>query len=107
VSHDHLINILETLAKVTLSPIESLEALLSRERGNLPWGATLIFVASKVSKPLSAALDSLWECGHRVVLLQVGEMPNEGANCKCKVYKVRPLGDLARVGATLALERMW
>jgi len=106
VSHDHLINILEILAKVTLSPIEPLEALLSQERSNMPWGATLIFIASGVSESLSAALDSLQECGHQVVLLQVGDRPIERANCKYKVYKVRALGDLARREAALALEKM-
>jgi hypothetical protein len=89
-----------------LSPIESLEALLSQERSNMPWGATLIFVASNVSEPLSAALDSLRASGHQVVLLQVGEKPIGRINCKYRVYRVRALGDLASRGATLALERV-
>jgi len=106
VSHDHLIDILEILAKVTLSPIESLEALLSQERSNMPWGATLIFVASNVSEPLSAALDSLRASGHQVVLLQVGEKPIGRINCKYKVYRVKAIGALAGRRAALALEKV-
>ena len=106
VSHDHLINILEILAKVTLSSIEPLETLLSQERSNMPWGATLIFVASKVSEPLSATLDSLRGSGRRVVLLQVGKRPIEGANYKYKVYEIKAIGDLTSRGAALALEKI-
>lgn len=105
-SRDHLINILEILAKVTLSPVEPLEALISRERPNMPWGATLIFVASKVSEALSANLDSLRESGHQVVLLQLGESPIEAANHKYKIYRIRAPGDLASQGAAFTLEKM-
>ena len=106
VSHDHLINILEILAKVTLSSIEPLETLLSQERSNMPWGATLIFVASKVSETLSATLDSLRGSGRRVVLLKVGKRPIGGANYKYKVYEIKAIGDLTSRGAALALEKI-
>jgi len=106
VSHDHLFNILEILARVTLSPIEPLEALLSQERSNIPWGATLIFVASKVSELLLATLDNLRESGRQVVLLKTGKVPTEEANHKCKVYSIRVIGNLASREATLVLEKM-
>ena len=106
VSRDHLINILEILAKVTLYSVEPLEALLSRERSNMPWGATLVFVTFKVSEMLSAMLDSLQKLGCNVVLIQVGENPIENTGHRYKTYRVSALSGITSRGASLALERI-
>ncbi|MEA3253470.1 MAG: DUF58 domain-containing protein [Chloroflexota bacterium] len=106
VSQDHLINMLEVLARVTLSPAESLQALLDRERSSIPWGSMLIFVACRVSDVLSAALESLCDSGWQVVLVQVGQNAVMEVNHRYTAYRLRSSGDIASAETTLALERI-
>lgn len=84
-SQSQLINILEALAKVTLSPGEHFDEFLRAERRNLPWGATLVLIVYKPSESLLQLLTDLKEAGHKLLILQIGEPIadnlNHGLNC--------------------------
>ncbi|MCK4818560.1 DUF58 domain-containing protein [bacterium] len=105
-SPEHMINILEILARITLKPIDTLETLINQQKGVLPWGATLIFIVSKVSDMLTTTLDDLSKSGYQVVLFQIGDMT---LNAECPyytTYKIRTHGDITGQNASLVLEKV-
>jgi uncharacterized protein (DUF58 family) len=105
-SLDHMTNILEVLARITLKPLVPIEDMINEEKVALPWGSTLIFVASEVSEKLSAILDDLQKSRHQVILLQIGEMPLQANHHSYSVYKINTFGDIVQPEASLSLEKV-
>ncbi len=105
-SIDHMTNMLEILARITLKPLAPLEDMISEQKVELPWGATLIFVASKVSEKLSAALDDLQKSRHQVILLKIGGIPIQANHHSYSVYKIKTFGDITKPEASLELEKV-
>jgi uncharacterized protein (DUF58 family) len=70
---DHLMEILEALAKVTPRSGDSFETFLQEERRNLPSGSTLMLITSGVGELLSCLMHDLEESGYRLFLLLIGD----------------------------------
>jgi uncharacterized protein (DUF58 family) len=62
---------LDILARLGPYAAASPEAVFLRERGRLPWGATLVVVTPRLGPALAAACVSLRRAGHRVLALSV------------------------------------
>ena len=62
---------LDILARLGPYAAASAEAVFLRERGRLPWGATLIVVTPKLGPELAAACVSLRRSAHRVLALSI------------------------------------
>ncbi len=85
-----LVNILESLAKITLLPSGSFDQFLESEWSSLPWGTTLIIVISKPLDSLSGLLTRLREAGYKLLVLQVGEWPGGSVSQVAWYYVKRP-----------------
>jgi uncharacterized protein (DUF58 family) len=72
-SSNHLVAILEGLAKVTAHSSGPFPGFLAGECGGLPWGSTLIFVIAQPPEMLSADLTRLRENGYRLLIVQIGD----------------------------------
>lgn len=105
-SPNHMINILEILARITLNPIDTLENFINQQRGVLPWGSTLIFIVSAVSNGLTTTLEDLGKSGYQVVLFQIGNMHPKTEWHRYTNYKVRTYGDITSQEASLILEKI-
>ena len=51
------------------------ETVFLRERGRLPWGATLIIVTPRLRQGLANAAVALRRAHHRVLVVSVDEIP--------------------------------
>lgn len=98
-SPNQLINILEALAKVVLVPSGSIEEFLHSERGNLPWGATIVLILFKPSESLPELLTSLSRAGHKPVVLQIGEQQGDSVDPRVAWHNIRYPGDLMELGS--------
>jgi len=105
-SPEHMIHILELLAKISLNSIDTLEDLINRQRRVLPWGATLIFIVSQVSQQLQIILNELSKSGYQIALFQIGDMPVETESPSYQIYKIRTYGDIREKKASLLLEKV-
>lgn len=105
-SLNHMVKMLEVLAKITLKPFTPLEDMISEQKVSLPWGSTLIFVASKVSEKLSAALEDLKMSRHQVILLKIGDTPIQANHHSYPIYRINTVGDITKPEASLALEKV-
>ncbi|MBA7612245.1 hypothetical protein ES703_19481 [subsurface metagenome] len=94
-----LISILEVLAKVVLAPNSSIEEFLQGEQGDLPWGATIVLIISRPSASLSELLASLSKTGHKPVVLQIGEQPDDGIDHRVAWYNIKHPSDLIELGS--------
>ena len=76
-SDDQLINILETLAKVTSKSSSSFSKYLQSVRNKLPWGTTIIVVASFISLEMHTLLTDLIESGYKLMIVRTfgGDTP--------------------------------
>ncbi len=72
-STDHLVAVLEALAKVTAQASSPFEEFLESERGGFPWGTTLIFILSQPSESLRGIFASLKESGYKLLVIQIGD----------------------------------
>ncbi|MFH1031689.1 MAG: DUF58 domain-containing protein [Chloroflexota bacterium] len=72
-STTRLVDLLETLAKVTTVTTGSFEKFVEGERESLPWGTTAILVIAKPSESLPELLANLRNAGHKPLVFQVGE----------------------------------
>lgn len=68
---------LDILARLGPYASAAPEAVFLRERGRLPWGATLVVVTPRLGPALAAACVSLRRSGHRVLALSI--MPPSSA----------------------------
>ncbi len=72
---------LEILARLGPYAAASAEQVFLRERGRLPWGATLILVTPRLEPPLAAAALALRRAHHRVLVLVI-EAPAEAVRAR-------------------------
>src|SRR5437870_11487478 len=68
---------LEILARLSPYAVGAPEAVFLRERGRLPWGATLVIVTPRVGHGLAAAAVALRRAHHRVLVVCADEIPGE------------------------------
>ena len=66
---------LEILARLGPYAVGAPETVFLRERGRLPWGATLVVVTPRVSQGLAGAAVALRRVHHRVLVVCVDEIP--------------------------------
>lgn len=105
-SPQHMVHILEILARITLKPIDTLETLINKQKGVLPWGATLIFIVSEISNRISRILEDLSKSGYQVVLIQTGNMTLKTGSHNYTTYTIKTYGDITRQNASLVLEKV-
>lgn len=74
-SPHQLIRILESLARLTVLPVQGFVELLRVEGTRLPWGSTLVVVTPIIPDFLEVALLRLKERGHKVVLCALTPKP--------------------------------
>jgi len=98
-SKTQLMNILEALAKVTPVASASFEDFMTNERGQLPWGTTLILVISKSSESLNALLSNLRQSGHRMIVIQIGEREKGDVDGRIEWFNVKSPHDLAIISS--------
>ena len=70
---------LDILARLGPYAAASAEVVFLRERGRLPWGATLVVVTPRLGPALAAACMSLRRSGHRVLALSITPPTPEAA----------------------------
>ncbi len=68
----HLVRLLEALARVSQFARTPLEGMLRRDRTRLPWGTTVVVVTAVLSPTILEALDALRGGGHAPAVLHVG-----------------------------------
>jgi uncharacterized protein (DUF58 family) len=66
---------LEILARLGPYAVGAPETVFLRERGRLPWGATLVIVTPRLGPGLANASVALRRAHHRVLIVCVGEIP--------------------------------
>src|SRR5438128_2332360 len=66
---------LEILARLGPYAVGAPETVFLRERGRLPWGATLIIVTPRLGQGLANAAVALRRAHHRVLIVSVAEVP--------------------------------
>ena len=87
---------LEILARLGPYASHSPEAVFLRERGRLPWGATLVCVTPVLGVHLAAALLALRRAHHRVLAVSIGE-PDESVRARLRAADI--IVDTLRIGA--------
>ena len=90
---------LEILARLGPYASHSPEAVFLRERGRLPWGATLVCVTPVLGVHLAAALLALRRAHHRVLAVSIGE-PDESVRARLRAADI--IVDTLRIGARRA-----
>jgi uncharacterized protein (DUF58 family) len=68
---------LEILARLGPYAVGAPETVFLRERGRLPWGATLVIVTPRLGQGLANAAVALRRAHHRVLIVCVGEIAPE------------------------------
>jgi uncharacterized protein (DUF58 family) len=96
-STSQLVEMLEALAKVTNIASGPFEEFLQTEQIGLPWGTTLVFILSRPSSSLTELLVSLKESGHRLMVLQVGDLAESQIEPTIAWHNVRQPGDLMKI----------
>jgi uncharacterized protein (DUF58 family) len=66
---------LEILARLGPYAVGAPETVFLRERGRLPWGATLVIVTPRLGQGLANAAVALRRAHHRVLVVCVGDIP--------------------------------
>jgi len=92
-SPNQLTRILEALAAASAVSTVSIEALLSKESTHLPWGATLLVIATVVTEELLAVMTRLQAAGRRMVLVRLDDTPLPFAAPQIMVHRLQDLGD--------------
>jgi len=90
---------LEILARLGPYAAHSPESVFLRERGRLPWGATLVCVTPVLGPHLAAALLALRRAHHRVLAVSIEEL-EEGVRARLRAADVAV--DTLRIGARRA-----
>ena len=70
-----LMRSLEILARLGPYAVGAPETIFLRERGRLPWGATLVIVTPRVGAGLAQAAIALRRAHHRVMVISVAAIP--------------------------------
>lgn len=66
---------LEILARLGPYAVGAPETVFLRERGRLPWGATLVIVTPRLGQGLASAAVALRRAHHRVLVVSVSDIP--------------------------------
>src|SRR5438034_694571 len=66
---------LEILARLGPYAVGAPETVFLRERGRLPWGATLVIVTPRLGQGLANAAVALRRAHHRILIVSVAEIP--------------------------------
>jgi uncharacterized protein (DUF58 family) len=90
---------LEILARLGPYASHSPEAVFLRERGRLPWGATLVCVTPVLGPHLAGALLALRRAHHRVLAVTIEE-PDDGV--RARLHSADITVDSLRIGARRA-----
>lgn len=90
---------LEILARLGPYASHSPEAVFLRERGRLPWGATLVCVTPVLGPHLAGALLALRRAHHRILAVSI-EAPNEAVRARLRSVDI--VVDTLRIGARRA-----
>ena len=90
---------LEILARLGPYASHSPEAVFLRERGRLPWGATLVCVTPVLGPHLAGALLALRRAHHRILAVAIDE-PDEGI--RARLHSADITVDSLRIGARRA-----
>jgi uncharacterized protein (DUF58 family) len=90
---------LEILARLGPYATHSPEAVFLRERGRLPWGATLVCVTPVLGPHLAGALLALRRAHHRVLAVSIEE-PDEGVRVRLRSADITV--DSLRIGVRRA-----
>ncbi len=90
---------LEILARLGPYASNSPEAVFLRERGRLPWGATLVCVTPVLGPHLAAALLALRHAHHRILAVSIEE-PEDGVRARLRAADIGV--DTLRIGARRA-----
>lgn len=98
-STDQLVKMLEALAKVTHTVSSPFEEFLQAERAGLPWGTTLVFIISRASPSLNELLIGLKEGGHKLLVLQIGDVEVGEIEPTIAWYNIRQPIDLCQISA--------
>lgn len=90
---------LEILARLGPYASHSPEAVFLRERGRMPWGATLVCVTPVLGTHLAGALLTLRRAHHRVLAVSIEE-PEDGVRARLRAADI--VVDTLRIGARRA-----
>ncbi|MFQ5855347.1 MAG: DUF58 domain-containing protein [Anaerolineae bacterium] len=96
----HLMHILDILARVEVADTQPVTMLLSRQRPELPWGATLLIIAGRESEGLLDAILSARHAGFPVVLVltddsaPLGPVEQQHEMLSVPVYRLSVSDDL-------------
>ncbi|HEY8732168.1 MAG TPA: DUF58 domain-containing protein [Candidatus Limnocylindria bacterium] len=90
---------LEILARLGPYASHSPETVFLRERGRLPWGATLVCVTPVLGPHLAAALLALRRAHHRILAVSIEE-PDDGVRARLRSADITV--DSLRIGARRA-----
>ncbi len=93
-SRDHLMELLEALAKITSRSRDSFETFLQRERQALPSGSTLILITSQAPESLLWLLNDLKESGFKLLLLLMGDQQENWSEGPVPRHYIRHPGSL-------------
>lgn len=93
---NQLVNILETLAKVTPYSKDSFEDFFQTEQKSLPWGTTLIVIVGRPSESLTELLTNLRETGHKPLVLQIGNQGRGRIEATVSWHNILGSGDLMK-----------
>jgi hypothetical protein len=66
---------LEILARLGPYAVGAPETVFLRERGRLPWGATLVIITPRLGAGLANAAVALRRAHHRVLIVSVSDIP--------------------------------
>jgi len=90
---NQLVEILEALAKVTPLSSSPFEKFLQVERTSLAWGTTLLIILAKPSPPLMELFADLKESGHKLVVLQTGDLGESKIEHGIPWHQIRQPGE--------------
>jgi hypothetical protein len=96
-SAGQLVEVLETLAKVTADYSSPFDSFLQAEQSAMSWGVTFLFIVGQPSPSLTPLLTGLKESGHKIAVLQVGGKGESGAPGTVPWQSINNPGDLANI----------
>jgi uncharacterized protein (DUF58 family) len=91
---EHLVQILETLAKVSGVSHQAFPAFFQSEREHIPSGATLLFIISQTSPELLSMLVEAKTSGYKIMILQTSEASDFMTLPDIPWYKVNSSGQI-------------
>ncbi len=94
---DHLMELLEALAKVTLRPAESCEIFLRREISAIPAGSTVMVIGCRIGESLLGTLRELSGNGYKLMVLLTGDPIPPRGGLSFPIFQLSRPEDLAEI----------